>query len=264
MMELVRESPHTGIFGRKPVQGLSESPKGSAMNKATQHRPATNQHGHLLITTNVQHDGIAFHVTAGADRVDELTKAFTNRAQAAAYYRHIAQAAEQGKRIHQIVAEVQALEEAQNAATGRTAEQIREAITADIDAHRAEAVIPTHNQTVTAVADIMAGTARTGGWYGARKAAQQATHRAVEPTRTQVHRKPLTPVEQDLIRHARTDADGNLVVTTRPGQSWLVLRAMWRRIGGERTYKPGTRKIASLTLSPRGLDVADQNEEIAA
>ena len=61
--------------------------------------------------------------------------------------------------------------------------------------------------------------------------------------------KPLTAAELDLIRH-----HVNGVVTTRPGQSWTVLRAIWRRIGGERTFKPGTAGvIASLTYWPEQL-----------
>jgi hypothetical protein len=142
------------------------------MNKATESQPATNAHGALLITTTVEHDGIAFRVSDGVQVVDELTKTFTDRGQAAAYYRHVAAAAQQGKRIHQIVWEVQALEEAQNAATGRTAEEIAEAINAEVDAHHAETVA-VHNATVQAVAEVMAGAVQTGGWNGARKHAQR-------------------------------------------------------------------------------------------
>jgi hypothetical protein len=271
----------------------------------------------LLVTMTLHIAGIAFHVTDGVQRVDELCKTFTDRSQAIAFYRHVRDAAMAGKRIHQIVWEVQALQEAQQAATGRTPEQIAEAINAEVDAHQAQVVIPTHNAVVAAVAEVMAeaeiihlrrepnpvacgatgpvrvtrvfrevtcqpcidaedrrqgrrddraltevmaGTTQAGGWYGARKAAQQAVTppRTVHPTRTRVHCKPPTPAELDLIRNHRGG-----VVTTRPGQSWTVLRAIWRRGLGEPVYRPGTRIVASLTLNARGYALAGQ-QEVAA
>jgi hypothetical protein len=213
----------------------------------------------LLVTMTLHIAGIAFHITDGVQRVDELCKTFTDRGQAIVFYRHVRDAAMAGKRIHQIVWEVQALHEAQRAATGRTAEQIAEAINAEVDAHHAE-VTAAHNQAVATVAEVMAGTTQTGGWYGARKAAQQTAtpSRTVHPTRTRVHCKPATPAELDLIRAHR-----NGVVTTRPGQSWTILRAIARRGLGEPTYRPGTRIIASLTLNARGYALAGQ-QEVAA
>lgn len=71
-------------------------------------------------------------------------------------------------------------------------------------------------------------------------------------TRTRVHCKPLTAAELDLIR---SHVGG--VVKTKPGQSWLMLRAIYRRIGGVATFKPGSKQIiASLTLSAEQLAVA--------
>ncbi len=73
-------------------------------------------------------------------------------------------------------------------------------------------------------------------------------HRATPP-RSQVHRKPLTPAER-----ARIAANVDGVVKVRPGQPWTMLRAIHQRIGGERTYKPGSKHIiASLTLSAEQL-----------
>jgi hypothetical protein len=90
------------------------------MQKATADAPAYNQHGALLIKTSITTEGaISLYVTAGAGRIDALSKAFTDRTAAAAWYRHIAQAAEQGKPIHQIEAEIAALIEA-----GQAVEQV--------------------------------------------------------------------------------------------------------------------------------------------
>jgi hypothetical protein len=101
------------------------------VQKATVDQPVTHPHGALLITTALVETGIHFYVSDGVQRIDELTKTFADREQAKAYYLHVARAAEQGKRIHQIVWEVQALEEAHNAATGRTPEQVRADLNTD-------------------------------------------------------------------------------------------------------------------------------------
>lgn len=79
----------------------------------------------------------------------------------------------------------------------------------------------------------------------------------VVPTRTNVHRKPLTPAELDLIRQ-----HVNGVVKTKPGQSWTVLRAIVRRGYGEPIYKGSSRIIGSVRLNARGLVAAEQ--ELAA
>ncbi len=77
----------------------------------------------------------------------------------------------------------------------------------------------------------------------ATRDAYRQPHRAT-PTRTRVHTKPPTPAEKHLIRN---HVDG--VVKVRPGQPWTMLRAIHQRIGGQRTYRPGTHIIASLTLN---------------
>lgn len=210
----------------------------------------------LLVTMTLHLAGISFYVSDGVSRVAELCRTFTDRAHAIGYYRLLRDAAMAGKRIHQIVAEAAALVEMMGIDTARTGQEIADAINAEVDAHQVE-VIAVHNQTVETVAEVTAGTAQTGGWNGARKAAQQAP-RIIQPTRTRVHCKPLTAVELDLIRHHH-----NGVVTTRPGQSWTVLRAIERRGYGTATYRPGTRIIAFLTLNTRGVALTEQQEAAA-
>jgi hypothetical protein len=100
--------------------------------------------------------------------------------------------------------------------------------------------------------DIAEGSRRT-------RVKNQALGRRIRLTRTNVHTKPLTGPMLDLIRHHRGG-----VVTTRPGQSWTVLRGIYERVGGEPTYRPGTRIITSLRLNERGMAIANNSEEIAA
>lgn len=112
---------------------------------------------------------------------------------------------------------------------------------------------------VEQVADIVTGP-RTG-WTGIRTAAknQALGFRRIRPTRTGVHVKPLTGPMLDLIRNHRAG-----VVTTRPGQSWTVLRGIVERGYGKPVYRPGTRIITAARLNERGLAVAKTSEEIAA
>jgi hypothetical protein len=206
----------------------------------------------VTMKTVIDHQGIAITTTAGGSYNSLLSRTFTHDQTQAArvFYGHIRDCATAGKSTWQIEAEVAALIEMEQAVD---VEQIAEAINAEVDAHHAE-VTAVHNQTVASVAEVMAGTAQTGGWYGARNTAQQTATplRTVHPTRTRVHCKPPTPAELDLIRAHRGG-----VVTTRPGQSWTVLRAIERRGLGQPVYQPGTRIIASLRLNARGLALAD-------
>jgi hypothetical protein len=78
------------------------------------------------------------------------------------------------------------------------------------------------------------------------------------PTRTNVHLKPLTAAELDLIRQHRGGE-----VTTRPGQPWLMLRAIVRRGFGEPVYRRG-RRIVAVQLNQRGLAAADEQAGAAA
>jgi len=73
-------------------------------------------------------------------------------------------------------------------------------------------------------------------------------------TRSRVHRQDPTPAELHAIRQAVDNGDGTFTVRTRPGQTWLVLRGLYRRIGGERKVRKGTRSvIASLTYTAEQL-----------
>jgi hypothetical protein len=85
-------------------------------------------------------------------------------------------------------------------------------------------------------------------------------------SRTRVGCKPPTPAELDAIRHHTVNPDGTLTVTARPGQSWLLLRALHRRIGGQRIYKRGTRIITALTCRPEQLAayLAEATERVVA
>jgi hypothetical protein len=233
------------------------------VQKATVDQPVTHPHGDLLITTALVETGVHFYVSDGVQRIDELTKTFADRDQAKAYYLHVAHAAEQGKRIHQIVWEVQALEEAQNAATGRTPEQVRADLNTD-GAVYVKAETAARDQLAADTAAIMADA--DPNWRAnLRKQVVQAAEqrngyvgaRPIDHTRTQVHLKPLTAVELDLIR---SHIDGT--VRTRPGQAWTVLRAIVRRGYGNPVYGTG-RRIAAVQLNQRGLNAAQQTERAA-
>jgi hypothetical protein len=100
--------------------------------------------------------------------------------------------------------------------------------------------------------DITQGSLRT-------HAKNQTLGRRIRPTRTNVHTKPLTGPMLDLIRN---HCGG--VVTTRPGQSWTVLRGIYECIGGTPTSRPGTHIMTALRLNERGMAIAQTSEEIAA
>ncbi|GGN39057.1 hypothetical protein FHR83_006806 [Actinoplanes campanulatus] len=214
------------------------------------------QFGALIITTWTDHQGISIQVFAGPTRQSALSATYPHaqRAEAIAWYRTIRDAALARTPIWQIEAQVACLIAAAQAAGGADAE-----LAADINAVLDQATATMRAELAAdqaAVADIMADSKRTGGWTGARTNAKNAAlhpERRIRPTRTNVHVKPLTPAMLDLICHHR-----NGVVTTRPGQSWTVLRGIYERVGGTPTYRPGTRIIASLRLNERGLSAADQ------
>ncbi len=134
----------------------------------------------LLVTMTREHNGIAFYTTDGVSRVAELCRTFTDRAHAIGFYRLLRDAALAGKRIYQIVAEAAALVEMMGIDTARTEQEIAAAINAEWNGRHAETV-QAHNTVVETVAEVMAGTAQTGGWYGARKQAQRTAAAASEP-----------------------------------------------------------------------------------
>ncbi|WP_433730821.1 hypothetical protein ACQP2Y_21100 [Actinoplanes sp. CA-051413] len=187
----------------------------------------------LLVTMTREHNGIAFQVSNGAGPINELCKPFTNREHAIGYYRLLRDAAMAGKRIHQIVAEAAALVEMMDIDTARTEQEIAEAINAEVDAHHAQ-VVATHNQVVETVAEVMAGTAQTGGWYGARKAAQQTA-------------APASDAMVRILAQAERD-DGRIIRSREATSSQLV--ALHRRGLVELTYqwRGNQRVIAGATL----------------
>lgn len=211
------------------------------MQKATMDQPATNQHGALYITTTLTQDGIYLHVADAAGRIADLSKGFTDREQAAAFYRHVAQAAEQGKRVYQIVWEIQALEEAQQAAT-RTDDELAAAI--DHTMRQAEQQYLAPRQHARAQAETVGNT----GWAAYANRARTNTR----PTSTD----PLTP----LMQHALTLADRNGEIRIQPGVTARTLRGMANRSLGRLVEGgPGYRRyeVVKLVLNQAGRKLAE-------
>lgn len=208
------------------------------MQKATVEQPVTHQHGALLIKTSVNEQGvISLYVTAGAGRIETLSNAFTDRDAAAVWYRHIAQAAEQGKAIHQIEAEVSALIEA---AAAVDVEQVAEGVNAAMDEVQ-QRVTATRQATQAAVGTV------------------DRTWRRVRNTRTQVFRQPLNAVQTRAIRAHR---DG--VVYAEDGVSWVTLRALAEKGFGTPVRVPGRQIITSVRLNEHGIAVANEQPAVAA
>lgn len=116
-------------------------------------------------------------------------------------------------------------------------------------------------QTATIAADV-----DTNSWWRERQAARAAAQ-ATKPrdfTATRVGCKPPTPAELHAIANHTVTPDGRLVVKAQPGQNWLTLRALHRRIPGEVTYKPGTLIIDSLTYRAEQLAAHLISEGVAA
>jgi hypothetical protein len=197
------------------------------MQKATIDQPAYNQHGALLIKTSINAQGvISLYVTAGAGRIDTLSKAFTDRDQAAAWYRHIATAAEQGKPIYAIEWEVAALTEA---GTAVDVEQIAEAINADWDARDNQRKAAA-DKLAADVAEIMAPTRR------------------VRNTRSHVYRQSLNDRQTAAVRGHR-----NGIVRLGDGVTRPMLAAIADKGYGRLVMVPGTRyTIDHLVLNERG------------
>lgn len=217
----------------------------------------TRANGNILLTVLISlfTDGVSMTFT----NHPTLDRTFGNLAEGRAYLRYLKGEAAASTELWLI--EDRAGDWTSGAAVADQAERaLIDSVNATLNAAQADLNRETAVQQA-AVADIMAGTGQTGGWYGARKAAQQAVtpiSRAIHPTRTRVHCKPATAAELDLIRSHR-----NGVVTTRPGQSWTILRAIERRGYGQPTYRPGTRIITSITLNARGHALAGQQEMAA-
>jgi hypothetical protein len=220
----------------------------------------SQQFGALVITTWTDQQGISIQVYAGPTRQSALsaTYPYAQRAGAIAWYRTIRDAALASTPVWQIEAQVACLIDAAQAAGGADAE-LADAILATLGVRHAEDAAKLAAEQVR-VADIVNGP--RNGWMSARTAAKNnllRLERRIRPTRTNVHTKPITGPMLDLIRHHRSG-----VVTTRPGQSWTVLRGIYERIGGTPTYRPGTHIMTALRLNERGIAIAQTSEEIAA
>jgi hypothetical protein len=189
----------------------------------------TGTYGKLTITYRRLTYTWTVTVYNGTLRIEELCDTFDTAHAAWTEAQRIALAAHQGKTVWQIEAEKP------SELTLADAKRIIDGIAANMDE------VAARRDTTALTWDCQAIAAGAPNWNAFRQQVRR------DFSKGRVHRRPLTAAELDLIRHARTDADGNLVVTTRPGQTWLVLKAMQRRIGGVPTYRGTTRIITALT-----------------
>lgn len=177
-----------------------------------------------------------------------LDRQFARHAEADAYLAFLQAEVTRGARVYEV-------EQTAGACTSAAAvydeleRDLIDSINVDLDAAQAA-----RDQ---AAAELMADVKAI---LNAAPASLDAYRQAKPKTGTEgrVHTKPLTAAELGRIR-----AHNQGVVTLLPGQTWLVLRGIHRRIGGEPTYKPGTRRIIqSLKLTAAQLAEAgvDMNE----
>lgn len=210
------------------------------IRKATAASPAYNQHGALLIKTSITTQGvISLYVTAGNTRIAKLSKAFTNRAQAAAWYRHVATAAEAGKPVYAIEWEVEALIAA---GTAIDVEAVAEAINAD-GAEYVAAETAAHNVLVEDVANIMAGSQ---GFRGGQ-------------TRAAITSNPMDRIITDAAQR-----DGRIVRSRQATSTQLI--ALNKRGLVDLTYgrRSNTRLIVGARLTSKGFKHAGVEQRSAA
>lgn len=198
---------------------------------------AYRQWGALNIRIDRHHDGVAITVT----HHPALNRAFTNLNQGRAYLEFLRDEANTGKPVWLIEAGAGAL--TSTTALGQDEAELVDDINHTIDATQPQGID---------VSDILAGIeqASISRVENAIRAAEQPRR---DFTRTRVATKPPTAAELAAIRAHTVNPDGTLAVRRLPGQSWLVLRALYRRLGGTRAYKPGTLIIDSLTYRPAQL-----------
>lgn len=193
---------------------------------------AYRQYGPLHIRIDRHDEGVSINVTAHPT----LDRTFTNLAEGRAYLRFIRDLALAGTAVWAIE---------QQAGAWTTAAAIVDQAERDM-VQGIGANMQAAQPTPVDVSDIV--NQRRGPTFTDLKRNARNDY-----TRTRVAAKPLTPAELDLIRHHRGGR-----VTTRPGQSWLVLRAIVRRGYGTAVYGSGHR-IVAVDLNERGLAVAEQN-----
>lgn len=199
----------------------------------------SEQFGRLTVITWKDAEGISINVFTAGTRNSGLSATYPHddRDGAKTWYHTIRDAALAGTPVWLIEAQVSALIDAVNATLAD--QELIDDINNTLD--QAPTVQPVD------VTDISGR-----GWHQMRQQAR------VTATRTQVHRKPLTAAEIHLIRSHR---DG--VVTTRPGQSWLMLRAIVRRGFADIHEVHGRHIIASVRLNARGMALVEA-EQVAA
>lgn len=213
------------------------------------------QWGALNIRIDMHTDGVAITV----DHHPTLNRSFTSLDQGRAYLEFLRDEAKASKPVWLIEAGAGVLTSTAAVLDGE--QELIDSINADGDRYLA-AEVAAHNQVVATVAEVKAEQVETDAQWRARIRREAATlAQASKPrdfTKGRVHCKPLTVAELDLVRSHR-----NGEVTTKPGQSWLVLRAIVRRGYGTPVYGTGQR-IVSVTLNQRGFTAAQTSEERAA
>jgi hypothetical protein len=220
------------------------------MNKLQPGQTTYRQWGTLNIRIDMHSDGVSITV----DHHPSLNRAFTNLDQGRAYLAFLRDEANAGNPVWLIEAGAGVL-----TSTSTVVDDDELALIDDINASIDEAQAPAKAENAQLAKDVAAIMADADYATWRRNIRQQAVA-AVEAknqrhdySRTRVCRKPLTDVQADLIRNHR---DGE--VRVRAGQSWTVLRAIHRRIGGTPAYKPNSRIMTSLKLNTQGMALAEQ------
>lgn len=217
----------------------------------------TGTYGKLTITYRRTMYTWTVTVYNGTLRIEELCSTYTNAHAAWTEARRIALAAHEGKAVAQIEAEKPselALAEV---------ERLIDSINVTIDEAQAPALAEAA-QLAADVEQIMAGADPNWRRTIRAEAAESAPRRIADHTRSRVGSKPPTAAELHAIRN-HSMVDGRIVVTAQPGQNWLTLRALHRRIPGQPTYRKGSRRIIdSLTYRPEQLAVYLNTVERAA
>jgi hypothetical protein len=236
------------------------------MQKATIDQPAYNQHGALLIKTSINQQGvISLYVTTGTTRIEKLSKAFNDREQAAAWYRHIAQAAEAGKAVYQIEWEIEALIAASVAVD---VEQLAADLNADGDRYVA-AEVEVHNTLVEFKDDVMAQA--DPNWKAnfraeVVQAAKRQNGMACFAQASTSRPANLTAAQHAIVTLA-ADNGGRIVRGGQPGQATSrqiialngcgLVDITYSRVGG-------TRAITGAQLTAKGFKHAGVDMERAA
>jgi hypothetical protein len=201
--------------------------------------------GPLNIRIDMHHDGVAITVTAHPT----LNRAFTNLDEARAYLTYLRDEGKAGKPVWLIEVGAGVLTSA-----AAVLDDAETALVADINT-TLDAATAVRTEVAEQLRGDIAGIMAEAdpNWRRTLRAqvmqAAKHTNQRHDYSRTRVGTKPPTRAQLDLIAHHQGG-----VVTTRPGQAWTVLKALYARIGGVRVYRPGTRIITALRYEPAVLD----------